>query len=128
VAITSVGAYELGLELIERARLLNPHYPGFYFFVEFVVHMHNGQFEQAWEDAQLMRLPGILWQPMWRAAALGKLGRAEEAQPYLEELLQIKPDFLQRPRDSIRPLFVTDEHVDMIWDGLRRAGISLYDG
>jgi len=55
---------------------------------------------------------------------LGKLGRANEAKPFVDELLQIKPDFPQQPREYIRRLFVTDEHVDMIWDGLLKAGIQ----
>lgn len=124
IATSSVGAYDLALELIERAKKLNPQYPGFYLFVEFLVNMVNGDFEQAWEDAQLIRTPGLFCQPVIRATSLGMLGRTEEARPHLEELLQIKPDFLQRPREYIRLLFVTDEHVEMVWEGLLRAGIE----
>ena len=124
VAVISVGAYEMGKELIERAKLLNPQYPGWYFFVDFVINSQQERFDAAWENAQLIRTPGILWQPLIRAAALGQLGRGEEARPFLEELLQIKPKFLQRPREYIRPLFVTDEHVEMVWNGLLRAGIE----
>ena len=123
-ATVSVGAYGLAKELIEQAKLLNPQFPGYYYVVDFMIHLLDEQFEQAWEDAQLIRTPGLLWQPIFRAAALGMLDRAEEARPYREELLQIKPDFLQRPREYIRLLFVTDEHVEAVWDGLVRAGIQ----
>lgn len=124
VATTSVGAYELGKELIERAKQLNPQFPGWYFFIDYVIDFHNKQYEQAWADAQLIHVEGLLWHPILRAAALGKLGRPGEAKSYIEELLLIKPDFLQQPREYIRRLFVTDEHVDMIWDGLEKAGIQ----
>ncbi len=124
IATSSVGAYELAKELIERAKRLNPQYPGFYLFPEFLVNLVNGDYGQAWEDAQLIRTPGLFCQPEIRATALGMLGRVEEARPHLEELLQIKPDFLQRPREYIRLLFVTDEHVDAVWDGLVKAGIE----
>jgi len=54
---------------------------------------------------------------------LGKLGRVKEAVVYLNELLKIKPGFLKRSREIIKPLFVLDEHVEMIWDGLCKAGL-----
>ena len=59
--------------------------------------------------------------------ALGKLGRTDEARPLIEELLRLKPDFSRRPQEYIRRLFVTDEHVDMVWDGLAKAGISAFE-
>ena len=120
----SVGAYELGLELIEKAKRLNPQYPGWYFFANYLVDFHSEEYERAWVDAQMIHIEGVLWHPLLRAAVLGKLGRADEAKPYVIELLQIKPDFLQRPREYLKRLFVTDEHVDMIWDGLQKADIQ----
>jgi hypothetical protein len=36
-----------------------------------------------------------------------------------------KPHFLNRPRKNIKLLFVLDEHVEMIWDGLCKAGLEL---
>jgi hypothetical protein len=33
------------------------------------------------------------------------------------------PDFLKRPREIVKLLFVLDEHVEMIWDGLCKAGM-----
>ena len=123
-AVTSVGAYDLGRELIERAKQLNPQFPGYYFFVDFIINSQQKRFEEAWENAQVFYAPGLLWQPLFRASALGQLGRSQEARPFLDELLQIKPKFLQRPKEYIRLLFVTDEHVEMVWDGLCRAGVN----
>lgn len=37
VAVASVGEYELGWEIIERAKRLNPHYPSWYHFVNYLV-------------------------------------------------------------------------------------------
>ena len=54
---------------------------------------------------------------------MGKLGRIEEAAVYLNELLEVNPDFLKRPREIIKLLFVLDEHVEMICDGLSKAGM-----
>ena len=124
VQVASVGAYDLGLELIDRARRLNPQFPSWYFFVNYLADFHNENYENAWVNAQLIHVEGTLWHPLLRAAVLGKLGRADEAKPLVDELLQIKPEFRERPREYLRRLFVIDEHVDMIWDGLLRAGIQ----
>jgi hypothetical protein len=42
--------------------------------------------------------------------------------PYVNDLLAAKPDFLKRPRELINLLFVLDKHVEIIWDGLCKAG------
>ncbi len=124
VAVTSVGGYELGWEFIETAKRLNPHYPSWYHFVNYLVHFRNAQYEAAWEEAQKIHMKGTWLHPLFRAAILGKLGRAEKAKPYVNDLLATKPDFLKRPREIIKLLFVLDEHVGMIWDGLCEAGLG----
>ncbi len=123
VAVSSVGEYELGWEFIERAKLLNPHYPSWYHFVNYLVRFGNAQYEAAWEEAQKIHMKGTWLHPLFRAAVLGKLGRAEKAKPSVNELLSTKPDFLKRPREIIKLLFVLDQHVEMIWDGLCKAGM-----
>jgi adenylate cyclase len=124
VATSSVGAYELGKALIEAAKERNPRFPGWYLFVDYLIDFKNERYEQVWVHAQRMYLKGLIWHPILRAAVLGMLGRMEEAHPYIEELQQIKPEFKARPHDFLRRLLVTDEHVEMIWDGLLKAGIQ----
>ena len=121
IATTSVGAYELGKDLIEKAKRLNPQYPGWFFWVDFVINSHNAKYEEAWANARLIETPGLIWEPLTRAAALGMLGRTDEAQPFVEQLLQIKPDFAENGRDYVQRLFVTDEHVETVFDGLSRC-------
>lgn len=122
--LTTVGAYDLGKEFMERAKLLNPHYPSWYHFVDYVIHFRHEQYEEAWTEALKIHVEGVLWHPLLRAAVLGKLGRTKEAKVYLDELLRIRPDFPSRPREIIRLIFVLDEHIEMIWDGLRKAGLE----
>lgn len=125
VAVTTVGGYELGWGFIERAKGLNPHYPSWYHFVNYLVRFRNAQFERAWEEVQKIHMKGTFFHPLFRASILGKLGRIDEATVYIDELLEIKPDFLKRPHEIIKLLFVLDEHVEMIWDGLCEAGIRI---
>ena len=123
VAVTSVGEYELGWEYIERAKKLNPHYPSWYHFVNYLIRFQNEQYEEAWADTRMIHMKGTTYHPLFRAAVLGKLGRTEDAEIYVNELLEVKPEFLKRPREIIKRLFVLDEHVEMIWDGLQKAGM-----
>ena len=87
VAVTSVGGYELGLEFITRAKRLNPHYPSWYHFVNYLVRFRNAQYDEAWVDVQKIHMKGTFYHPLFRASVLGKLGRVEEAAVYLNELL-----------------------------------------
>jgi adenylate cyclase len=122
--LTTVGEYDLGKELIERAQRLNRHYPSWYHFVDYLIYFRHKRYAQAWPEALKIHAEGVLWHPLLRAAALGKLGRTEEARGYLYELLEMRPDFPARSREIIRLIFVLDEHIDMIWDGLRKAGMG----
>ena len=123
VHTTTAGAYELGCELIERAKQLNPHYPGWYHFVNYLAHFGNERYEEAWTAAKKIHVEGLFWHPLFRASILGKLGRTKEAKAYINELLQIKPDFPKRPKEYIKLLFAIEKHVEMIWDGLYKAGM-----
>ncbi len=123
VQTASVEAYDLGRELIERAKKLNPHYPGWYHFVDYLVHFGNERYKEAWDQSQNIQIEGLFWHPLLRAAPLGKLGRINEAKIYIDELVQMKPEFPKRPREYLKLLFVTEKHVEMILDGLYKAGM-----
>ena len=123
VQTASVEAYDLGLDLIERAKRLNPHYPGWYHFVDYLAHFGNERYEDAWAEAQSIHIEGIFWHPLLRAAPLGKLERVKETAVYIDELAQMKPEFPKRPKEYLKLLFVTEKHVEMIWDGLYQAGL-----
>jgi hypothetical protein len=55
---------------------------------------------------------------------LGQLGRQEEALPEMRELLDRVPDFHERGRQMMRLTVYRDEHVEMLFDGLRKAGLG----
>ena len=40
---------------------------------------------------------------------------------------RLQPSAPERPREYIRPLFVTDEYVEMILEGLEKAGLEVSD-
>ena len=119
-------SYEQALEYIERAKKLNPHYPGWYHFIDFLVAYVNGEYDKAWVEVQKVHVDGQYLHPLFRAAILGTLGNYKQAKPYLEELVELAPDFKENPYDYLYPLLVTEKHVDLFWNGLNKAWNHMY--
>ena len=123
--IGMVGEWDRAMKLIRKAMRLNPHHPGWCHILAFMNSYRQGQYDLAWIDAQRFNTPDFFWDPLIRAAVLGKLGRRLDAQRALEQLLDLVPKFKRRGPDLIRRLTFLDEHVDMLLDGLRMAGLEI---
>ena len=70
-------------------------------------------------------MSGVYLQPLVRAAVFGRLGRTSDAAPYLQDLLRLQPEFQSRGRELMRRHFYTDGYVEMLLEGLYRAGLEL---
>ena len=55
-------------------------------------------------------------------AALGHLGETEEAEPYIEKLLELEPNFTMQRFAQVYP-FKKEFDRDRYMDGLRLAGV-----
>ena len=77
------------------------------------------------ELALRLNLPSFFWDPLIRAAVLSRLGRKAEAQKAVDELLALEPDFRRRGRSLIRRVAYLDEHVEMLVEGLNKAGLEV---
>jgi len=84
----------------------------------------RGEFENALEEALKFNYPELLWDPLMRAAALGRLGRRAEAITAIKQLLELVPDFTTRGRELISGYVKVDDLVDKIVEGLREAGLA----
>ena len=58
------------------------------------------------------------------AAVLGQLGRIPEAKAAYQMLLALKPDFRERARFYVSCLLIKDYWVDLILEGLHKAGLK----
>ena len=58
------------------------------------------------------------------AAVLGQPGRIEEAHAALQELLNLVPGFLTTGRERLRRIVFSEDHEEILWDGLRKAGLE----
>jgi tetratricopeptide (TPR) repeat protein len=116
---------EEGLALIGKAMRRNPHHPGWYNFVPFLYHYYRGEYKTALADANGFNTPDYFWDPLIRTAVLGQLGHQEEAEKAVDELLALVPDFEPRGRSLIQRMVYLDEHLDMLEEGLRKAGLEM---
>jgi len=73
--------------------------------------------------ARRFEQPGFFWNWIDRAAALGRLGRADEARGAIERLQALRPDFGDDPKRYLNCFIFTDDLVENVLDGLREAGL-----
>ena len=123
LCICMAGDRDRAMKIMEKAMYLNPHHPGWYHLIAYMYHFQKGNYELALIEARRFNMPVFFWDPLIRAAAFGQLERENEAKKSIEELLAIVPDFNQHGRNLIRRLAFLDEHVDMLVEGLHRAGM-----
>jgi adenylate cyclase len=122
-ALTMVGKTERGLSLVQKAMHLNPHYPRWYHLTMFLPHYRKANYEAALEEALRINTPGFFIDPLCRAAVLGQLGRRADANAALQELLSLVPDFPTTGREQLRRIVFSENHVEMLWEGLCKAGL-----
>jgi hypothetical protein len=63
--------------------------------------------------------------PSMQAAAVGQLGRPEEARHALQTLLKLRPDFATAARHEYPKWLDDAELIDRILTGLRKAGLPI---
>lgn len=119
------GDYERGLPLIKRVQSNNPYYPGFLHFGPFFYYMEQGDYEKALQEAELVNMPGLIWDPLARTVALAQLGKQQKAREALSELLILKPDFSQVGIETMDRALYLDTHVELMARGLENAGLTM---
>lgn len=121
-----VGEWERAMKLIRKAMLLNPHHPGWYHIHGFMNYYRQGEYDLALIEAQRFNTPDFFWDPLIRAAVLGQLERRVDSRNAVDELLALIPDFKRRGPDLVRRLAYLDENVNMLLDGLQKAGLETH--
>ena len=90
--LTFSGEADRGLELVERAKQLNPNHPGWYWYANFYQAYKQRDYRAALNFAVKVNLPGHWAEPLFTAAACGQLGEVELAAKAVGDLLRIRPD------------------------------------
>jgi adenylate cyclase len=114
-----------GLESEERSIRLDPHsaFSTFRLLHVTIGHYYASEYGAAVEAAQnaLRAYPSFSLPRRWLAAALGQLGRTEEAKEALEKAITVAPDSFHMYVRNRVPWTRPEDHEHML-DGLRKAG------
>lgn len=119
------GEWQRGLAILKKGRELNPHYPGWFHMAPFFYHYLQERYEEAYQEARAFQMSQLFWDPVLRAAVLGRLEKEPEAAQAVLELLQLRPDFSTAGRFLISCYVKFDYLIDAILEGLRRAGLAI---
>ena len=116
------GDWERGCALAERARKLNPHHPGWYWFPSVFDGYRKRDYRAALDSALKINMPRF-WRAHFALAVIyGQLGEREAAGAALRQLLSLKPEFSASARAELRKTW-DPELVEHLMDGLHKAGL-----
>jgi DNA-binding SARP family transcriptional activator/TolB-like protein/Tfp pilus assembly protein PilF len=121
-----IGEPDVALQRLERYHDLAPLDPYFFFFENFytVVYTFKGDYERAVVVGRraISALPNFInaYKPL--IAALGHLGRREEAKPYVDKLLSLEPNFTVERHGQVYPFKKAGDRRRYL-KGLRLAGV-----
>jgi adenylate cyclase len=122
--MTLYGEWDRGLSLLKKGMKLNPYHPSWFHLAPFMDYYNRGEYTDAFSEAMKFNFPEIYLDPMMRAAALGQLGRQNEAKAAVAQLLKLVPDFATRGRWIINRYVKVDALIDKVIEGLRKAGLA----
>jgi len=118
------GEWKQGLAILGKGMELNPHYPGWFHMAPYFSLFLQERCEEAYQEALAFQMPLLFWDPLLRAAALGRLGRRKEGAQALAELLHLRPEFPAAGPFLIGCYAKFPYLIDGLLDGLRRAGLK----
>jgi len=122
--IATTGEWDRGCQMVESAMQLNPSCPGYFYTVRCWNSYRLGNYEEVLEELARINMPNYFHFRAMQAAALGQLGRLEEAKKALRDLLALRPDFATAARREYGKWY-SPEQAEPIIDGLRKAGLEI---
>ncbi len=122
--IAYTGDWEYGIGLVERAKQLNPHHPGWYHYAAVYDAYRKHDYRGALANALKVNMPGYYWPHASLAAIYGQLGEKERAAAALRQLHAILPNFGAIAREEYSK-WNDPEFVEHLLDGLRKAGLAV---
>jgi len=116
--------WEYGLGVVERAKQLNPHHPGWYHYAALTDAYRKRDYRGALAIALKVNMPGYHWPYALLAAVYGQLGERQRASVALRELLALLPNFGAMAREEFGK-WHDAELTEHLLDGLRKAGLEV---
>jgi len=122
------GEIDRGLALLRRAISVSPCHPA-WFHAGFVIdQLLRHDYERALLETKKHHPFMGFWNDVVLVSVLGILDRSDEARPYVDRLIEQKPDFPARARELIGRVLKIEPLTEELIGGLRRAGLEVEDG
>jgi len=120
-----IGEWDRGLALVNKAMHLNPVHPHWYFIPQVLYRYEREEYAFALAELDKVQMPQFFWTHLLRAAALGQMGRTQEAETSVQDLLAIRPAFRQEAVSLMHVWQLPEPLLQSILDGLSKAGLDI---
>ncbi len=119
----ATGRWKEAYSLVEEAANKTVSPPAWYPWVPALYHYKNGDYQKALADAEAAGLNHMVLMEATRAAIYGQLDMAEKATASLAHIRQLDPQFDTRARRWFAVHQFPEDFLDLIMDGLHKAGL-----
>jgi adenylate cyclase len=116
--------WDKGLPLVEQAFARNPAQPGQYRIAPFLHHYIHGRYQEALAEAKKIGVPGVIYNHIALAMAYAQLGRTEEADAEVGQILAIDPAYGDHVIADLQKRNVHPDLIRAVVDGLKKAGLE----
>ena len=125
IFMVSVGEWERGVALAQKAMKLNPYHGGVLHGVVFRYRYHRREYKEALKALQKMNMVELPRYWLFLAAVYGQLGRGNEAGEAIRKVRELDPTAVTDPRGDLSKSMHVEEWVEHLIDGLRKAGLEV---
>lgn len=115
------GEWDKGLALLDKQLRVLRFYPGWFRHAHFLHHYKEGRYEEALVEALQFGMPGLLWDPLDRAVALGRLGDLTGGANAIQELVTLCPTFFKEPKRYLSCYIMFDDLLEEVLKGIELA-------
>jgi len=123
--LTLNGEWERGKGLLDQLEEKNIGCPLYLYGAKVLFYYRQRDFENALKEVNKYKMSALFWGPMLHIAVFGQINKAEDAKPYIDLLLILKPDFKTNAQYLIKMFAKEEELVELIIQGLQKAGLEL---
>ncbi len=120
------GEWDRGMEMMSKAKLLNPSYPDYYHFAFGTAEFGRGNYQGALQELQKASIVDWHMLEIFLTASYAMLGRNEEAAEHLQKLHMLLDNLNQeRAREFLLKTFpFVPDFVDEVVDALGKSGLK----
>jgi len=119
------GQWERGEEWVARSMLLNPRHQSWMHQIWHLDYYRQGKYRESRDAGVKMNVPGNYMVQASLAAAYAMNGEQQKAQQTLARLLELRPDYALDPREPFRARGMSDDLIEHLMRGLKRAGLEV---